>query len=518
MVKFRLTCLSCSKVFPESLPAMNCTSCGGQLDARVDIERLKERCNTPASFAAFKGPVATSMWRYFDFLPLLDYRHVISLGEGSTPLLASEHLGPSLGLGHVSFKVETGNPTGSFKDRQVSMGISRAVEMGARGVITVSSGNVGAAVSAYSARAGLPALIFVPEMSPANKVAQVQAYGARVFKVKTNSTSGILDAVSPACARHGFTNLMTASQVNPYINHGAKTLAYEIVHDRVVAGSDPAPDAIVCPAGGGGLLSHVYQGFVDLLELGVIESLPRFIAVQPAGCPPLSRAILDGTPIEDVYKHPWTNINTIATALADDVPLDARLAIPAVQKTGGTACIVDDAAILDGEKRLARMEGIFAEPSSSTTAAALVQLAGAGKIGKSEHVVLLVTGSGFKDMDAVKRINPELPVAALDHDWNEEFAKMAVAPTEEIIAKAIMKKGTKNSVKCQNDGRHHKIRRHGHTGKQPVQPGLDRGKHALCFGPGSGGQGWKDTEQHRGSNGGGTRKHQDNHREGGCQG
>jgi threonine synthase len=429
MVKFKLVCTTCRKELPESSPAMACPACGGQLDARVQLEWIKERCSSPATFAAFKGPVARSMWRYFDFLPLLEFRHVISLGEGSTPLLASKHLGPSLNLSNVSFKVETGNPTGSFKDRQVSIGISRAFEMGARGVITVSSGNVGAAVSAYSARAGLPALVFVPEMSPANKVAQVQAYGARVFKIKTNSTSGILDAVAPACAKHGFTNLMTASQVNPYINNGAKTLAYEIVHDRIGAGPDPAPDAVVCPAGGGGLISHVYQGFVDLLELGVIARIPRFIAVQPAGCAPLSRAILDGTPIEDVYKHPWTNINTIATALADDVPLDARLAIPAVQKTGGTACIVDDAAILDGEKRLARLEGIFAEPSSSTTAAALVQLAEAGKIDKSEQVVLLITGSGFKDMDAAKRINPELPVVPMTHDWDAEFARVSEQAT-----------------------------------------------------------------------------------------
>jgi threonine synthase len=420
MAKFQLICLSCHEIVPETAPSMACPACGGQLDARMELEPIKERCNSP-----FKGPVMRSMWRYFDFLPLLDFKHVISLGEGSTPLLASKHLGKSLGLHHVSFKVETGNPTGSFKDRQVSVGISRAIEMGARGVITVSSGNVGAAVSAYSARAGLPALVFVPEMSPANKVSQIQAHGARVFKVKTNSTSKILEAVAPSCARHGFTNLMTASQVNPYINHGAKTMAYEIVHDALVSGKDHLPDAIICPAGGGGLLSHVYQGFVDLLELGVVDSLPRFIAVQPAGCPPLARAILDGTPIDDVYTHPWTNINTIATALADDIPLDARLAIPAVQATGGTACIVDDAAILDGEKRLAQLEGIFAEPSSATTAAALVQLVGEGKIDKSEHVVLLVTGTGFKDMDAARRMNPDLPIVTMEHDWNAEFAKVS---------------------------------------------------------------------------------------------
>ncbi|MEX2716239.1 MAG: threonine synthase [Candidatus Sigynarchaeota archaeon] len=427
MAKFRLVCLSCAMELPESSTSVKCPSCGGQLDARVDLEPLRERCSSPVSFAAFKGLAVRSMWKYFDFLPLLDASHVVSLGEGSTPLLASKHLGPALGLARVSFKVETGNPTGSFKDRQVSMGISRAIEMGTSGVITVSSGNVGAAVSAYSARARLPAMVFVPEMSPANKIAQVQAYGARVFKVKTKSTSDILAAVASACAKYGFTNLMTASQVNPYINHGAKTLAYEIVHDRIVSGLDPAPDTIVCPAGGGGLLSHVYQGFVDLFDLGVIQHVPRFIAVQPAGCPPLSRAILDGTPIEEIYKHPWPDINTIATALADDIPLDARLAIPSVKKTGGTACIVDDAAILDGEKQLARLEGIFTEPSSATTAAALIQLAENRTIDKSEEVVLIVTGSGFKDMDSARRINPALPVVTIDHDWDAEFAKVVNA-------------------------------------------------------------------------------------------
>ncbi|NMC05081.1 MAG: pyridoxal-phosphate dependent enzyme [Candidatus Lokiarchaeota archaeon] len=424
MAKFRVTCSACTRVLPESSPAMKCHSCGGQLGVHVDLDPLKERCNSPASFAAFQGPIPRSMWKYFDFLPLVDFRHVISLGEGSTPLLGSKHLGPSIGMASVTFKVETGNPTGSFKDRQVSIGISRAAELGAKGVITVSSGNVGAAVSAYSSRAGLPAIVLVPEMSPANKVTQVQAYGARVFQVKTDSTSGILDAVAPACARHGFANLMTASQVNPYINHGAKTIAYEIVHDRIVAGLEPAPDVIVTPAGGGGLLSHVYQGFLDLVELDVIDRVPRFIAVQPTGCPPLARAILDETPIEAVYKQPWKNIKTIATALADDVPLDARLAIPAVKHTGGTACIVDDAEILEAEKKLARFEGIFAEPSSATTAAALEKVAMIGAVDKTEHVVLLVTGSGFKDMDAVRRINPELPVVPADHDWDAEFTRI----------------------------------------------------------------------------------------------
>ncbi len=405
---------------------MTCPGCGGQLDVSIDLDVIGERINNRASFLQLQASHPDDMWAYHDFLPLLDRKHVVSLGEGMTPLLESKRLGQSLGLDKVSFKVETGNPTGSFKDRQVSMGISKAIEMGTRGVLTVSSGNVGAAVSAYAARAGMPAAVLVPSISPANKVAQIQAYGASMVRVDSPSTTNIMKAVAPFCEKHGFANLMTASPVNPYINHGAKTMAYEIAHEFLSrhAGSRDAPDVIVSPVGGGGLIAMVYRGMKDLATLDVIDHVPRFIGVQPAGCAPFANAIFDNTDPGAVFEHPWTDINTVATALADDIPLDARLALPAVRESNGTACIVDDDHILAAEKRLASMEGIFAEPSSATTVAALEQLAASGSLDKDESIVLLITGSGFKDMDACRWFTPQARTVPLSNDWDGELASI----------------------------------------------------------------------------------------------
>lgn len=336
-------------------------------------------------------------------------------------MIRGRNASKALGFGHLYFKLETGNPTGSFKDRQVSVGISKAKEWGNRGVMTVSSGNVGAAVAAYAARARLPALVLVHEMSPLNKVLQIQAYGAKLARVESNSTEDILEAIKPHCEANGFMNLMTASPVNPYINHGAKTMAYEITLESLTDPGIQHPDVVISPAGGGGLLAFVYQGFLDLVELGVLEKVPRFIAAQPAGCAPLSQAILQDLPVEDVFSNPWKDIHTIATALADDVPLDARLAIPAVKYSGGIAVVVEDDDILKGEKLLASQEGIFAEPSSAITIAALEQLKNSGKIDASEHVFLLITGSGFKDMESCKKIAINQDTFPLSHDWNKEF-------------------------------------------------------------------------------------------------
>ncbi|MFX0099559.1 MAG: pyridoxal-phosphate dependent enzyme [Candidatus Hodarchaeota archaeon] len=390
----------------------------------MNYELLKEKINSLADFAGFYSTGLNSMWKFFDFLPVLNPRSIISLNEGATPVVRGENLGSSLGFQDIHLKIEIGNPTGSFKDRQVSVGISKAMELKKKGVMTVSSGNVGAAVAAYAARAKVPALVLVHEMSPLNKTLQIQAYGARLARVSSNSTGDILEAIKPHCKKNDFMNLMTASPVNPYINHGAKTIAYEITLESLINPQVPFPDVIICPAGGGGLLAFVYQGFLDLVELGVLERIPRFIAVQPSGCAPLAEAILKNLPVEHLFAYPWKDIDTIASALADDVPLDARLAIPAIKKSRGTACIVNDEDILKGEKVLASKEGIFTEPSSAITVAALEHVKNSGVVDTSEKIFLLITGSGFKDMESCKKITEKQETYPLTHDWNKEFQKL----------------------------------------------------------------------------------------------
>ncbi|MBD3353831.1 MAG: threonine synthase [Candidatus Lokiarchaeota archaeon] len=427
MPKYLLKCLKCDNSYSENQQLMTCPNCNGQLEICLNYDILHEKISNSSDFLSLSASAPNSMWKYYDFLPILEKENIISLGEGLTPLLRSHNLGRDLGLRNVFLKVETGNPTGSFKDRQVSMGMSKAIEMKTNGVITISSGNVGAATSAYAAAANIPAIVFVHEMSPINKLTQIMTYGATLLRVQSNSTKNILDAVKDHCREYQFTNLMTASPVNPYINLGAKTIAYEIINSFISLYDGKTPDVIICPVGGGGLLASIYQGMVDLIELEIIEDIPKIIGVQPSGCAPLATAILrniTNKDIESLFEDPWENINTIASALADDVPMDARLAVPAIKKSRGTAYIVTDDEIIDAEKYLAMTEGIFAEPSSATTIAALKHLKEDAIIDSDDYIVSLITGSGFKDLNACKRFNPQPRSVPLNHNWDVEFKEM----------------------------------------------------------------------------------------------
>ncbi|MHA1370337.1 MAG: threonine synthase [Promethearchaeota archaeon] len=422
--KYLLICLDCKTNFSSNEKITNCTACGGQLEVNLDYNLLKEKFESVDKLVEISNKRPRSIWNFLDFLPVLDKNSIISIGEGCTPLVKSKHLHDALGVASAElyFKIETVNPTGSFKDRQVSVGITKAMEWKKKGVITISSGNVGAAVSAYAARAGIPAIIIIPQMSSSSKILQIQFHGANIYRVRSNSVKEILEVITPFIEKHGYLNLMTASPMNPYINQGAKTIAIEIFIDTVLNPHVEFPDVVICPVGGGGLLASVYQGFLDLEKIGLLENIPRIIGVQPAGCAPLAKAILDGAAIERVFSNPWQNINTIATALADDVPLDARLAIPAIRKSNGTACIVDDEQIIDSMKLLANKEGIFAEPSGAITLAAASDLLKNGEIDKSERICLLITGSGFKDIDTCKNIVGPIPECVpMDHDWDRVF-------------------------------------------------------------------------------------------------
>ncbi|MHA1730462.1 MAG: threonine synthase [Promethearchaeota archaeon] len=421
MDKFVLTCMRCGREYPPSSSASSCGNCGGQLRVLFNLERLREVVSCRSEFLELATKGARGMWKFFDFLPIFERRFVVSMGEGDTPLVRAGRLSGDLGL-ELSMKLEFQNPTGSFKDRQVSVGVSNAVERHDRGVLTVSSGNVGAAVSAYAARAGLLATILVPRIAPANKIIQILAYGARVVRVDSDSSTDMALAVATACSDLKIANLMTASVVNPFINHGAKTIAYELAAHFLSGKTAELPDVVVVPVGGGGLLAFVHEGFSDLVELGVLDEAPRLLAAQPSGCAPFVRAVVRGMPVEEVFEQPWGKIETMATALADDVPLDARLAIPALKESGGVALAVTEGEIVRAMRSLATREGIFCEPSSAVGLAALEKASGEGMVDRSENACLLVTGSGFKNLRSWGEFLPNPETLPLEHDWRQFLA------------------------------------------------------------------------------------------------
>jgi len=350
------------------------------------------------------------MWNYFDLLPVSSPVSVITLEEGATPLVEAIRLGNRFNFGELLIKNEMANPTGSFKDRQVSVGISHAREIGANTVAVVSSGNVACATSAYAARAGMRAVLLMHGHAAAGKIAQASVYGGTVVRVDTPSARVVFDLCIEACRRFGWYHLSTAGMYEPFNVEGAKTIAYELYAQI----APDVPDWIVAPVGGGGLLGGIWRGFLDLQRLGLIERLPRLAGVQAAGCAPLKTAIDAGIPYLETLKHPWPNPKTIAGGIADDILFDGHTALPAIRTTRGAAIAVEDSEIAAAQRMLAETEGLLCEPTAAVVIAALRHLPDAGA---HARVCCVVTGAGLKDLAAltppeVKTIEPSL--AALE--------------------------------------------------------------------------------------------------------
>jgi threonine synthase len=392
---YRLFCPACRT---EQEPgALRCASCGGCLG--VALTRALAP-GEPHPFAEVPG--LGSMWRSNPVLPIADAEAIVSLGEGGTPCVPAARLGRTQRVA-VWLKNEAANPTGSFKDRQVSVGISHAREMGRHEYYAVSSGNVAAAAAAYSARAGATCWVIAPASAPPEKLLQVRLCGARVVRVRSGSAGQLFALAEEAAARFGWHPLSTAVRSNPFNIVGARTIAGEILDQM------PEPDWVVAPVGGGGLLGSLWQGVQDAARLRPGLRLPRLAAVQAAGCAPFVRAVEQRWSAAEALAKPWQPVRTIAGGLADDIPFDAHLALPAVRESKGLAVAVSDDEIRQAQRSLAQTEGLFMEPSGVTSVAGLLSLIAQGRISPGQTVCCLLTGSGLKDPASVTEM-PEPPV------------------------------------------------------------------------------------------------------------
>ena len=335
------------------------------------------------------------MWSYRELLPIASGENIVSLGEGATPLVEAPRLARELGFVQLLIKNEMANPTASFKDRQVSVGISHAKEIGAETVAVVSSGNVACAASAYAARAGMKAVLLMHRHAAPGKRIQAAAYGGQVIQVDTPSARTVFDLCVEACRKFGWYHLSTAGMFEPFNVEGAKTIAYEL-YQQTASG---LPDWIVAPVGGGGLLGGIWRGFLDLRRLGLVREIPRLVGVQASGCAPLQKAIAHGTPYLDTLKDPWPNPKTIAGGIADDILFDGHTVLPAIRTTRGAAVTVNDAQIVAAQRTLATKEGLLCEPTAAAAVAALWHLSG---VDSHSRVCCLLTGSGIKDLAALE--------------------------------------------------------------------------------------------------------------------
>jgi threonine synthase len=395
-----IKCAKCGKEYDEHNVPPN-DGCGGRIDFEFDLEKLKETI-TKESLGRNRG----GLWKYFDLMPLRSRRSIVTLGEGNTPLLKSKRLADEWRMKGLLLKNEIFNPSGSFKDRPICVGVSRALEDGATTVSAASSGNAAAAMSSFAARAGLQAVVFVPEDAPAGKLIHLRTLGAKVFHVKkvqqgVDPTTTLLRA---ACIEFGWTATPSFGPFNCFQFEGTKSLGYEIAEQT---GWDP-PDWILFPTGSGGLMAGTMKGLWEFQQMGLIDSLPRPVVVQPEGCSPIVRAFKEGQ--DPLNIKPWGSNDTVAGGLADPFPWDGDAALKYLRTADGDAVAVTDNSIEEALVILGRLEGIFAEPSGVAALAGLKALIEQGVIDRSDQIVVPITGSGFKDLATPDRLTSKVPV------------------------------------------------------------------------------------------------------------
>ena len=400
-----VTGLRCSRCGRRYEPGDNPLMCVEGDLGRLDIEYDYDLAAESFSRESLRERPWGGVWRYWELMPV-DRRFDVGLGEGGTPLIHAGRLAEELGVKTLHLKDETGNPTHSFKDRAMAVGVAKAREMNVRTAVIASSGNAAAALSAYSAKAGIESVALVPEDASMGKIAQLLLYGARVMRVR-QTEEGVDPTVKLMLEAHrrlGWYPCPSFGPFNPYQVEGPKTMLYEILEQlgwRV-------PDFILVPTGSGCLLTGLWKACRDMRRLGLIDDYPGLVAVQPEGNQPLVKAIREGKSFGEIRPTPYPK--SVASGLLDPFPWDGDAAMEGVRETGGTGVAVSDDEIMWAVKSMASREGVFAEPSGAAGLAGLRKLLDEGFISRSDEAVVLVTGSGLKEPEKVAGLFEKPPV------------------------------------------------------------------------------------------------------------
>lgn len=396
----RYKCAKCGKTYSEDNVPPN-DGCGGRIDITLDLETIKDSINRETLEKRTQG-----LWKYFEFMPLRKRENIVTLGEGGTALVKANRLGKFLQMKELWLKLETSNPSGSFKDRPICVGVSRAVEDGADTVSAASSGNAAAAMSTYSAKAGLRAVVFVPENAPAGKLIHLRTLGAKVFRVRKEKegVDPTTTLLREACSTLRWTPCPSFGPFNAFQFEGTKSMGYEISEHL----NWKVPDWILFPTGSGGLMAGTMKGFWEFKEMGFIDDIPKPVVVQPEGCAPIVRAYKENHDPLDIT--PWDSNETVAGGLADPFPWDGDAAIKYLTIAHGEVVAVSDEEIEKYLVLLGKYEGVFAEPSGVAALAGLEKLQNEGVIDTSDCVIVPITGSGFKDLSTPDRLLPDVPV------------------------------------------------------------------------------------------------------------
>ncbi len=390
-----LKCATCGNEYQPNQIDYTCPTCGplfGTLDVIYDYEKIKPTLTR----SILSENKRQDHWRYLPILPILNPDFIQPLSVGWTPLYNSKKLASEWGIKSLIIKDDGRNPTASFKDRASAVAVVKALEKSVTTVTAASTGNAASSWSAFTALAGLEAIIFVPQNAPKAKLAQLLLYGAKVFQVQ-GTYDDAFDLCCQAAEKWGWYNRSTA--INPYLGEGKKTGALEICEQL----NWKIPDYIFVSVGDGCILQGTWKGFKDFYALGLIDKLPKIVGVQAEGAAPLFHAWQKGAmqcePLE---------AKTVADSISVGIPRDQVKALRAVRESDGKFVPVSDAEILEAMSILARRVGVFAEPAGATALAGARKLCETGGLRQDDEAAVFITGNGLKDVEgAMKAVNQQ---------------------------------------------------------------------------------------------------------------
>ena len=383
MVSFEVRCIECGARHDPSRPAYACSSCGNLLEARVDEAEAAENLRENDHHGR-----ALSVWRYREALPIDDSTEAVTLAEGGTPLVRCRRLGEELDVQNLWIKFDGTNPTGSFKDRGMTVGVTKALELGMKVVTCASTGNTSASLAAYAAAADLDCVVLIPEGKVAlGKLSQAMMHGADVVSVKGNFDQA-LDMVMTAAEKM---DMYVLNSVNPFRIEGQKTAAYEIC-DQL---DGMSPERLYIPVGNGGNSAAYWKGFKEYDSMDFTSGCPLVRGIQAEGAAPVASMFSENR--SDLI--PVDNPETVATAIRIGNPANWKKTVGAIRESGGSASTVSDDEILEAQRFMARLEGIFPEPAGAAALAGFMKDLDEGLVDRSAVIVCVSTGHGLKDPD-----------------------------------------------------------------------------------------------------------------------
>lgn len=380
-----MRCKECKRDYPAE-PSYVCDFCFGPLEVVYDYDSIARSISREK---IKDGPL--TIWRYADLLPA-DVDSAVDIGAGMTPLLRADNLGRELGLNNLWIKNDAANPTHSFKDRVVSVASTKAREFDFDTLACASTGNLAGAVMAHGAKARMRTLVFMPSDIEEGKIVGASIYGPTVL------VNGNYDEVNRLCSELGDSRRWAFVNINmrPYYSEGSKSMGFEVAEQL----GWRAPKHVVVPVASGSLFTKVWKGLNEFAELGIIDGVDtRMHIAQAEGCSPVARAFIDGA------DHPKPVVpNTVAKSLAIGNPADGYYSVGIARNSHGTGTAVPEEEVAEGIKLLAESEGIFTETAGGVVVSTLRRLAREGAIDPDEETVALITGSGYKTMEAVKDV------------------------------------------------------------------------------------------------------------------